>query len=113
VPLPPDISTVTVTGTFLDAAGNPLRGKVSFTPTSVITDLAGHTVLDGTRTCQLSGGTFTSGPLAATDSAGLQPAGWQYQVAVELQDAPPAVYLLSIPQSFAPADISALIAQGG
>jgi hypothetical protein len=112
MPLPPDISTVVVTGTFSDAAGVPLKGSVTFAPSAVLTDAAGEVVLDGGRACHLQDGSFRTGPLAATDSAGLTPAGWKYLITITLQDAAPLEYTRAIPQSAQPADISSLIAGG-
>jgi hypothetical protein len=113
VSLPPDLSTVTVTGTFMDATGGSLKGSVTFTPSSVLTDATGKTILDGTYTCRLEGGSFTSAPLVTTDSEGLSPAGWRYVITIALEDTAPLAYTRAIPQHFGPVDISALIAQAG
>jgi hypothetical protein len=112
VPLPADVSTVVVTGTFLDASGRPLKGYVAFRPTVVLTDAAGDVVVDGMRTCRVEDGTFRSDPLAATDSAGLSPAGWQYVITIALEDTEPLTCTRDIGQSLTPVDISSLIAQG-
>lgn len=109
MPLPGDLGVVTVTGRFLDAAGQPLRGSVTFTPSAVVTDSAGHVVVDGPRTYWLSGGSFRSAALVATDNE-LSPAGWVYETMIALEDSQPQAWSLTIPHVPSPVDISALIA---
>jgi hypothetical protein len=108
--LPGDLLTCVVTGSFIDAAGQKLRGKVTFTPSVLLTDATGTTVIDGTRTCQLSGGSFTSPPLVATDNEDIAQDGWVYEVCVALENAQPVTYSLPIPHEPSPVDLSALIA---
>jgi hypothetical protein len=111
VPLPGDLSTVVVTGTFLDPSGAPLAGNITFAPSAVVSDSTGHVVVDGPRFYWLAGGSFQSEPLVATDND-LSPAGWQYVLTVAVEDTQPAVYEVAIPHDPSPADISALIAAG-
>jgi hypothetical protein len=108
--LPGDLETAVVTGSFMDAAGAPLRGSVTFAPSSVVTDSAGHVVVDGPRTYWLSAGSFRSDPLVATDND-LSPAGWAYETMIALEDAQPQAWSLAIPHEPSPVDISALIAE--
>jgi hypothetical protein len=103
---------VQVTGTFLDAAGRPLNGSVTFSPSAVVTDPAGRVVVDGPRAYWLSGGSFASDPLVATDND-TSPAGWVYEVMIALEDSQPVAYSLPIPHEPSPVDISALIAAAG
>lgn len=72
---------VTVSGTFAT-----LTGTVTFTPPQQVTDLTGtvHILGPGVFTCTVSGGSFTSPPLLATDNLGLLPAGWDYTATVAL-----------------------------
>jgi hypothetical protein len=109
MPLPGDLSTVLVTGQFVDAAGAPLRGSVTFAPSAVVTDPAGHVVVDGPRTYWLSGGSVMTAPLVATDND-LSPAGWVYVLLIALENTQPAAYETAIPHEPSPVDISALIA---
>jgi hypothetical protein len=109
LPLPGDLLTVICTGKFLDATGSPLRGSVTFTPSAVITDSAGHVVVDGPRTYWLSGGSFESDPLVATDND-LSPAGWTFDTMIALENIQPQAWSLPIPHAPSPVDISALIA---
>lgn len=71
---------VTVTGSFPGQSGT-----VTFTPPEV-TDVTGTIPVlgPGNFTYTLSGGSFTSVPLLATDTAGLLPPGWSWQVTVAL-----------------------------
>jgi hypothetical protein len=110
--LPGDLSTVVVTGTFLDPSGVPLAGNIAFAPSAVVSDAAGRVVVDGPRFYWLTGGSFQSEPLVATDND-LSPAGWLYVLTVAVEDTQPAVYEVAIPQSPSPVDISALIAAAG
>lgn len=88
--LPGDLNTVTVTGTFLDPAGQAQRGWVSFTPSAILTDVTDSVVIAPLpRTCEVTGGTLTSPPLAATDNTLLLPGGWWYTVEISLQNAQP------------------------
>ena len=113
MPLPGDLLTAIVTGTFEDAAGFPLRGSITFTPSAVVTDSTGKVVVDGPRTYWLTAGSFRSNPLVATDSPGLLPAGWDFTVTVAIEDIQPQAWSLAIPHTPSPVDISALIAAAG
>jgi hypothetical protein len=66
VSLPGDLSTVTVTGSFLDASGTALTGSVTFTPVAVlaagvapvpvmVTDSTGHVVIAAVGVTRLVG----------------------------------------------------------
>ena len=109
MPLPGDLQAVTVKGTFMDAAGLPLHGSVTFTPSAVVTDSTGHVMVDGPRGYWLSAGSFTSDPLVATDND-LSPAGWLYEVMIAIEDTPPQAWSLAIPHTPSPVDLSSLIA---
>ena len=87
--LPNDITTVTVTGKYLDGAGNPQSGAVTFTPSNELTDLSGKTVLAQVPIVSSLGtlGTFSQPGLACTDNAGLQPSGWWWVIGVAVPGA--------------------------
>ena len=88
MPLPGGLTTITVTGTFLDAKGNAASGTVTFAPsTPVLTDSAGHAVLTMPVTVVLSSGRL-SVVLPTTDNASLLPAPWTYTVSVALEGMP-------------------------
>lgn len=89
MPLPGDITTIEVTGTCLDYAGNPLPGPVTFDPGTVLTDSTGLVILDGPVVVPLdSNGAFTA-VLVCTDNADLRPAGWTYTISVGVAPPPP------------------------
>lgn len=94
----------TVTGSFPGAAGS-----VTFTPPAV-TDLTGTiSVLGpGAYTYQLSGGSFTTAPLLATDNAGLLPESWSWLVTVQLTGSPAYSYSVLLPHSPSTVNLSAL-----
>lgn len=114
------LATVTVTGLLRDAAGNPCNGQVTFTPTTGVTDSLGNpavgSIIDTTDsqvipmtgiTQRLNRGAF-SVQLIATDNAGLEPAGWQYQVTIQIPGIPDYGFTCFIPSSPNPVDLSAL-----
>ena len=107
--LPGDLASVVVTGKFLDAAGQPMNGTVTFTPTAELADPTGLVIVPKLPMCYtLSRGRFTTDPLIATDNADTTPAGWAYDVEISLQGLPPVTYAIQLPQDTSPADLSAL-----
>jgi hypothetical protein len=96
---------VTVSGSFPGQSGT-----VTFTPSSAVTDLTGAITVLGpvSFACQLSGGSFTSPALLATDNPGLLPAGWTWEVLVRLQGAAPYGHPALIPSSPAITTLAAL-----
>lgn len=101
---------VTVTGSFPGQSGT-----VTFTPSSAVTDLTGTVAVLGpvVFACLLSGGAFTSPPLLASDNPGLLPAGWTWEVQVELQGATPYGYPVLVPSSPPSTTLSALSVSAG
>lgn len=85
---------VTVSGTF-----PTLTGTVTFTPPQQVTDVTGttHVLGPGAFACTVSGGSFTSAPLLATDNIGLLPAGWDYTTTVALTGQKAYSYPVLIP----------------
>jgi hypothetical protein len=114
------LSLVTVTGTLKDASGAPLNGEVTFCPTTGQTDPFGNPVVGSIIdtadsqvipmtgiTERLNRGAF-SVQLVATDNAGLEPSGWQYQVTIQIPGIPDYGFTCAIPSSPNPVDLSAL-----
>jgi len=89
VSLPVGLTTITVTGTYLTAAGTPLGGTVLFAPSVPLTDMTGQAVLSANpivAAVSHSTGQF-SVVLPCTDNADLLPAGWAYSVQVNVPGA--------------------------
>jgi hypothetical protein len=114
------LSLVTVTGTLKDASGSPCNGEVTFQPTTGMIDPSGNpvagSIIDTADsqiipmtgiTVRLNRGAF-SVQLIATDNAGLEPAGWQYQVTIQIPGIPDYGFTCFIPSSPSPVDLSAL-----
>jgi hypothetical protein len=80
MPLPSNLTTIILTGKFLDSTGAPLSGSISFTPPPELVDPANAIMYSQSVTATLdSSGTF-SVTLLCTDNAALLPVGWWYQV---------------------------------
>lgn len=107
--LPGNVSTVLVTGRYIDVTGAPVRGSVTFdldTPLAnsgasvIITETAYTVPLDGT-------GSF-SAALPATDDPDNAPSGWVWRLTPNF-DGAPAPFTFELPASLAPSvDISLL-----
>lgn len=86
MPLPGDLTTITLTGTLPNAAGSNLPGIVTVTPTTTLTDTTGHVVIPMEPVKTLfSGGSFSVPGLATTDNTHIaQNGGWAYTVTIEV-----------------------------
>lgn len=112
MPLPGDLATITVTGTFLDPAGNPASGTVTFDPGTVtLTDATGHAILAAPVTITLTASGQLSAVLPCTDNATLSPGPFTYTITAALEGMPAASYPgKALPRSLgATADLSALL----
>jgi len=108
--LPGDLTTITVTGKYLDGAGNPQSGAVTFTPSNELSDLSGKTVLAQVPIVSALGtlGTFSQPGLACTDNANLRPSGWWWVIGVAVPGAQ-QTFSVFLPSSFgATVDITAV-----
>jgi hypothetical protein len=110
VTLPGDLTTTTLTGTFLDCAGSPLNGSLTITPSTDVSDATGEVVIAMTeRVYQISAqGTITTDGLVATDNANLSPQGWVYQVTLQIAGLAPKAWSILLPYSSSPVDISGI-----
>ncbi|NUQ98359.1 MAG: hypothetical protein HOY79_18010, partial [Streptomyces sp.] len=114
MPLPGDLTTITVTGTYQDVSGAPLTGYVTFTPTADLLDSTGHIVLRATPLYAKPTSGILSVTLPCTDNATLNPAVWAYTVTEVLSDGtaslPNRSYTIQVPHTLgASVDISTLI----
>ena len=80
MPLPIDLTSITVTATYEDGSGAPLFGYVTFTPSAELTDSTGHVILRAAPiSAQLFRGSISQ-VLACTDNANIAPSGWYWIV---------------------------------
>lgn len=86
--LPGTLPTLTVTGNYESAAGVPQAGAVLFTPSAAVEDAAGRVVISAVPVVAPlnSGGSF-SVVLPCTDTAGLVPPGWLYNLNIAVPGA--------------------------
>ena len=108
--LPGDLTTSVVVGTYVDSAGVPQAGRITFTPSTILADVTGSVVIPPvTRSYTISAqGTFTTDPLVATDCATISPQGWQYEVVLSIAGLQPQSWNILLPASGSPADISGI-----
>jgi hypothetical protein len=110
MPLPGDLNTITVTGTFKDVRGNVASGTVTFTPSVVpLIDNVGHVVVDGPTVATLNGSGQISTVLACTDNANLS--AFTYTISPTINGAQTASYpAKSVPHSLgSTVDLTALL----
>ncbi|MFD8340488.1 hypothetical protein ACFV42_49125, partial [Streptomyces solisilvae] len=99
---------MTVEGTYVDFAGNPKVGKVSFSRSGTVVDPAAKVIITaGTVEAELKNGKFSI-QLPATDDPDISPNGEMYTVTEQLQNGggrPP--FKLSLPSSLTqPVDLT-------
>lgn len=85
--LPGDLTTITLTGTFTDGAGNPQGGTVMLIPSNEIVDVTGKTVIAQvpiTIAVSSTTGTFSQAGIATTDNANLQPQNWWWIITINV-----------------------------
>ncbi|MFC8273762.1 hypothetical protein ACFUJR_14815 [Streptomyces sp. NPDC057271] len=105
--LPPGLSGVTVTGTYVHADGTPFKGKLLFRPEPAILTSATHGVLLlGTIEATLDEQGAVSVTLLATDDPDVTPTGWTYRVTERWYDAPGRSYPLSLPLAAPAVDLA-------
>lgn len=79
--LPVNLTTITVTGTYIDIAGNPIAGQVKFTPRAVLKNVTSNVILiNSTITVTLDASGSFSQALVATDDADAAPLNFTYRV---------------------------------
>jgi hypothetical protein len=97
MPLPGNVSTLVVIGTFLTPEGNPSTGTITFTPSRWLTNAGANVALPNSGVTKTLGtaGNFTV-TLPVTDDGDLQPANWFYTVS-EVVDGVSQSYALLLP----------------
>ena len=88
MPVPGTLPSLTVTGAYDSAVGAASAGVVMFTPSATVFDAAGKVVITAVPNPEPlnSGGSF-SVVLPCTDTPGLVPPNWQYNVTVAVPGA--------------------------
>jgi hypothetical protein len=101
MPLPANVTTVVVLGTFLTPEGNPSTGTISFTPSSWLLNSGANVAIPNSSVSKTLGtaGDFTV-TLPITDDADLSPSGFVYTVS-EVVDGVSQNYNISIPGTIA------------
>lgn len=96
------LTTITVTGSYPPAAGTSLStGYVTFTPTARVVNSSGHTIIPQLPIqVQLQLGGFSLPNVITTDSAGLLPAGWAWQVTESITGTTGVTYTVDIPSTY-------------
>ena len=79
--LTPNLTTETVSGTYVDLQGAPIAGQVKFTPRTVLTDpIFNQIIIPNTITVTLDSNGSFSVSLPATDDPDTTPTGFTYRV---------------------------------
>ncbi len=79
--LPNNLTTITVTGTYLDIAGDPIAGQVRFTPRAVLKNVTSNVILiNSTITVTLDANGAFSQALVATNDTDAAPLNFTYEV---------------------------------
>lgn len=97
VPWPNDVVTRTVFGTYLTGAGDPAKGRITFTPTSRVVDAEDAVVIEDTLTAVLDATGSFEIELPTTDNDLLSPKGWAYDVSVRLYGVKPQRFFALLP----------------
>ncbi len=110
MPLPGNLTAVTLTGTYVTAVGTPCSGSVTFYLDAVIADATGSVILYPSATvATLDINGHFSIELPATNDTHLYPEPFTYRVLEKLTGAQSRVYSISLPSDLAPTvDLSAL-----
>jgi len=98
--LPANVNFGTVTGLFIDGAGAPLVGSVTFTPSAAkLLDIGAQppaSVFPRPVSVQLVDGAFSQ-QLIATDDPDLNPVGWSWKVSFSLSGVNAAGFNIEVP----------------
>lgn len=108
MPLPSNLQTITLTGTYLDSTGAALSGTISFTPPPELVDVATAIMYAAPVTATLDSSGHFSVTLICTDNSTLAPAGWGYTVQEAIKGN--RSYTIFVPHTYgSTVDISSLV----
>lgn len=107
MPLPANLTTVTVTGRYVDASGAAVRGSVTFTLDTPLLDAGASTVIIETQyTVALDATGAFSVALPATNDPDVTPTGWTWTMTPNFDGADPIMFAL--PTNLTTVDITTL-----
>ena len=108
MPLPSNLTTITLTGTFLSNTGVPLSGTIAFLPPPELVDPANAIMYSAPVTTTLDASGHFSVSLICTDNGALLPVGWAYTVTEQI--AGTRTYQIYLPHTLgATADLSSVV----
>jgi hypothetical protein len=95
MPLPGNLTTVTVTGKYLDASGSPVRGSVTFTLDTPLLNAGASTyIIETEYTVALDAQGAFSVALPATNDVDVTPTGWTWTLTPNFDGADPLTFAL-------------------
>jgi hypothetical protein len=95
MPLPGNLTTVTVTGKYLDASGAPVRGSVTFTLDTPLLNAGASTyIIETEYTVALDAQGAFSVALPATNDVDVTPTGWTWTLTPNFDGADPLTFAL-------------------
>lgn len=110
MPLPSGVDSVTVTGTYKKEDGTPLSGSIEFIGPRFVVHTPSKTIFSASKTVVLDANGAFSVVLMATDSSGITPTGFTYQVAQRLDNSAETIrYPISLPKANPTTDLAYLI----
>jgi hypothetical protein len=114
MPLPGNITTITVTGTYQTPLGAALTGTLAFTPNvPTLADSAGADFIIGPIIVDLDPAGHFSVTLPCTDNTTLSPSGWLWQITENITGhATRPAYLVALPHTLgATVDLATVVPQ--
>lgn len=107
MPLPGNLTTVTVTGKYVDASGAAVRGSVTFTLDTPLLDAGASTyIIETDYTVALDANGAFSVALPATNDVDVTPTGWTWTLTPNFDGADPITF--SLPTNLTTVDITTL-----
>lgn len=107
MPLPANLTTVTVTGKYVDASGAAVRGSVTFTLDTPLLDAGASTyIIETEYTVALDSQGAFSVALPATNDPDVTPTGWTWTLTPNFDGADPITF--SLPTNLTTVDITTL-----
>lgn len=107
MPLPGNLTTVTVTGKYIDASGAAVRGSVTFTLDTPLLDAGASTyIIETAYTVVLDSQGAFSVALPATNDVDVTPTGWTWTLTPNFDGADPLTFAL--PTNLTTVDITTL-----